>query len=671
MAVMLEETWTVGGVSITGGALKMLKLNADPPAARTNWLTAADSEAAALSRKPLHENRKITATLQVRPLATMDAAFDQVGRLVDQLSAASDSAAGVPVVWAPKGSARPVTFTALNGEIPGLQIGLDGLDYMWFRRQPVFTIQLDCLPYWEGVEVSAGSVTASTPLVTLEIPNVPGDVKARGRLVVTDTASQARRHVEWGLEGPSSYNPATSLMVDSDDMVTTGFSGVQAVTTGAYDPNAAGNNSITLTPIAGATTALAGTGNLSHVGVFRVKARVQAGSLGNLFRLSWKAGDGAMSHNDWVSPVSTTDWQELDLGTITIPAAVLGTQRWTGQVEVQGAASSPGTVALDYLVLVPQLGGYGKARAAWSLGAGVLVAQDAFLGTTTGAALATRTAPLGGAWATSGDPTDFVFDDNLDSTALDGIETIQRSTSTLEATGRFAVLGTTNYTDSQLDCRIRTANTNVSAIANFVLRYVDGSNHLQLALPTVAGSNTATLEQTVAGATTVLASGTWNRVGGTIYRTRLIAYASGRVIGQVLTDSGVVILQLDATSSAVATGGALATGKPALWDRCIGGGSARRYTQIAASNPAAEPIVVYSGRTMQVRTDDTYRDDASGTYTGIVRPYNGNRFTVPVGTSRVLVKARRNDLETATDPNVTDSTKIEVFYTPRGLVIPR
>jgi hypothetical protein len=36
------------------------------------------------------------------------------------------------------------------------------------------------------------------------------------------------------------------------------------------------------------------------------------------------------------------------------PRGTLGTQRWTGQVEVQGAASSPGTVALDYLTLIPQ-----------------------------------------------------------------------------------------------------------------------------------------------------------------------------------------------------------------------------------------------------------------------------------------------------------------------------
>jgi hypothetical protein len=181
---------------------------------------------------------------------------------------------------------------------------------------------------------------------------VTGDIPALGRLIITDTATQSRRHVEWGIEGPLTYNNATSLLVDSDNMVTSGFSGAQAVTTGAYDPNASGNNSITMTPIAGATTAMAGTGDpLSHVGVFRVKARVQSGSLLNLFRLSWKAGDGPTNHNAWATPISTAGWIELDLGTITIPATTLGTQRWTGQIDVQGDSTTPGTVALDYLIL--------------------------------------------------------------------------------------------------------------------------------------------------------------------------------------------------------------------------------------------------------------------------------------------------------------------------------
>jgi hypothetical protein len=37
----------------------------------------------------------------------------------------------------------------------------------------------------------------------------------------------------------------------------------------------------------------------------------------------------------------------------------------------------------------------------------------------------------------------------------------------------------------------------------------------------------------------------------------------------------------------------------------------------------------------------------------------------------VLAKARRNDVETALDDQVTDSTKIQVAYTPRYLAVPR
>mgnify|MGYP001132972809 CR=1 FL=1 len=35
------------------------------------------------------------------------------------------------------------------------------------------------------------------------------------------------------------------------------------------------------------------------------------------------------------------------------------------------------------------------------------------------------------------------------------------------------------------------------------------------------------------------------------------------------------------------------------------------------------------------------------------------------------LKARRNDSEVAADTNATDSTTVQVAYTPRGLVVPR
>jgi hypothetical protein len=124
------------------------------------------------------------------------------------------------------------------------------------------------------------------------ITGVPGDATAEGRLLVSGTA-QDMRYIEWGLESLY-YNPATSLLVDSDDMVTTGYAGVQTTQTGAYDPNATGNNVIRATLLS-TPLVLCSTGNLAHVGVFRVKARVGATTVsgdtspvGEYIRLSWQ-----------------------------------------------------------------------------------------------------------------------------------------------------------------------------------------------------------------------------------------------------------------------------------------------------------------------------------------------------------------------------------------------
>jgi hypothetical protein len=677
MPVTTIESWSLDGLQLTSGAFTLLELTADPPKERQDWITAADSESAALFRQPKHENRTISLKLRVTPQASMNAALDQVGALRDKLAKASSTTAGVPLVWTPTDSSRSVTFTVLTGEIAGLPISKgDGDGLSWLLHRPIVAIELTCQPYWFGVEVLTSTNSSSTPFNAFEIAGVTGDIPALGRLIITDTATQSRRHVEWGLEGPLTYNSATSLLVDSDNMVVTGFSGVQAVTTGAYDPNATGNNSITLTPIAGATTAMAGTGDpLSHVGVFRVKARVQSGSLSNLFRLSWKAGDGPTNHNTWATPISTAGWQELDLGTITVPAVTLGTQRWTGQVEVQGAASSPGTVALDYLILVPQADGYGKARAVWSLGTGVLVAQDSFVGTTAGNALNTRTAPLGGTWATSGDTGDYLFADNFNVSALDGIESIMRTgAGSAETTGRFAILGSTSYTDTQVDVRFLIGASAVTYEAGLIARWVDASNHLRLVIPQNSSSSTVVkLESVIAGSVTTLAQTPAMAIpSGKIYRARLIVYSTGRAIGQVLTDAGGLVCSVDATSSALASGGTLQTGKPGLRDRTAGAGfSSKNYTGFAASVPAAEPIALYSVRSMQVRWDDTLRQDSSATYYGRPPSYRGSRFLLQPGTSRVLVKARRNDIESALDDNVTDALQLQVGWTPRGLAVPR
>jgi hypothetical protein len=605
-------------------------------------------EGSVLVRDPLYENRTITMKLRVIAQASMDTALDKVAALRDKLAKASATRGGIALVWTPGSSARSRTFDVLGGEITGLPISTSGDGASWWLTQrPIVTVELTAKPYWRDAEVTTSTASSSTPFVTLEIANVPGDIDALGRIIVTDTATQSRRHVEWGLEGPATYNSSTSLLVDSDAMATTGFTGTQTTATGAYDPNASGNSTITATPVPGQVTAVCGTGNLSHVGMFRVKARIQAGSLSNLFRLSWRSGDGPTASNDWVTPISTLGWIEIDLGMITIATVTSGTQRWTGQIEVQGATSSPGTVLVDYMTLVPVIDGYGVARTSYTSQSGVVTGYDKFIGTTAAAALGVRAAPLGGSWATSGDATDFVFGDTFNFT--DTVECIARATAVVETTGRFAILGSTSYTNVMVSVLVYyQAAVNGDWEQAIVARWVDSSNYLRLIMPMATGGVAAApkLEQVVAGTPTTLAVGIRALPVNTTYQLVLMAYATGGVTGLIVDTNGLVLQVLTASSSAIATGGALATGKPGIRDRStsVVGPASRPYTSFSVGTPPDEKVAIYSGRTMQFRYDTTIRDDSTGTYTGRPWIYEGSRVTIPVGTSSSGVRTRYSTL---------------------------
>jgi hypothetical protein len=526
------------------------------------------------------------------------------------------------------------------------------------------------------------------PFVTGTIYNTFGDQPALGEMVITDAAGQSRRHTEWGLEGPLTYNASTSLLIDSDDMVTSGFGGTQTTQSGAYDPNASGNSVVGITART-AVAAVAGVGNLSHVGSFRVKARVYSDASTLMTRLAWRAGDGPMSSNSWATHRGGSVWQELDLGTIIVPSVIVGTQRWTGQVEVK-TSSGTATVRLDYLEMIPTSCGYGKARGVFVDSAGALSGLDDFTSTTSGSALNARSAVLGGTWATSGAATDFSFSDLRADATTGGVENVTRQTVS-DASRRFAVLGASNFTDMAVSVEIenyqRPANS-TSMSQGLLLRWVDSSNYCavyQKAETSSGGLPTTTLicEQVVAGVTTVLASEVidismpWSR---SIHTLQATVYASGAFSARLYaavagTDAtpGTQWGEISGSSSALATGGTLDDGKPGFFDIYTGTGSDRRrhYDDFQVTTPPAEPVVIYSGRNMQVRHDDTFRQDSTGTYTGGPSSYRGTRFLIPGGTSRVLVKARRNDIDTAADDNVTDATQVQVLGTPRGLAVPR
>jgi hypothetical protein len=431
--------------------------------------------------------------------------------------------------------------------------------------------------------------------------------------------------------------------------------------------------------VATSPQAICGTGVQSHIGTFRVKLRINTGAsgcTGTNLRFSWRAGDGSYTTND---PVTVTDtaqeFLELDLGLITIPPASTGTQSWDGRVEGWNLAGSD-TIYVDYLMLFPVEAGYGKATASYSYTPGTIVARDSFAGLGSAAALNTRTPDAGAAWVTSGVATDFVGDTTVSTATTQ--PRVTRSTNLVEAEARAGVLGGA-MTDQEVSAVAYTAQLEVKM--GVIARYVDNNNYLRLVMhtPLLGGVFTIELIKKIAGVDTTIASTTSAQsfASNVPYTFRLIAFASGRTIGSISTAStqqGTI----DASDSAVATGGTLASGKAGIADQCLAVfvGAIRRYDDVVVSTPSAEPVVLYSGRKLEVRSDSAERESSAGGTWGRPASYRGSRFYVqPAGdgnrTTRVAVKASRNDLTVAEDANLTDQIKLIATVTPRYTVIPR
>jgi hypothetical protein len=557
--------------------------------------------------------------------------------------------------------AASASWTLTGSEITALGQGVAGYAGLIFT--PVNTsASLDDWTVEPNVWVS------SNPIVTGTIPGIPGDVPAEVNYYLTERSNQNRRFVELGAE-QRYFNPSspTANLIDSEDLATSGFAGVQATRTGAYRRSGAVNDVVRGT-LGSITSAIAGTGNLPHVGTYRVRARAYASSASVQARLSWQVGSGRFQPNSWVTPPVYGTFVDLDLGTVSIPPASSGTQQWSGRIEAFGAEGD--TLDIDHLVLVPTEF-YGKARGNYTYAPGAVVGYDNFTGTTAGNALNLRTAPAGGAWATSGEATDFAF---ADPAAPVTSETLSRQTGADATTGRFALLGGA-YTDTEARFDWQVNNGGLNPITGVVARYVDASNYLR-ALTTALGAGYGffRLVSTVAGVNTTLAEKLVYTTPGAWYTQTLIAYSSGRIIA-LLSSGGAELARMDLVSSVVATGGALASGKAGINDFNNGGGTRiRYYDSFAVGTPAPEPIVLYPGKQLAIAPDSAQRGDLAGVY-GPVAYRGGRPYLPPAGvanrTTRIVAKCDRNDIEVGEDVPLGDSLQLAAVITPRHYAIPR
>lgn len=517
----------------------------------------------------------------------------------------------------------------------------------------------------DGWLLTSAWFESSEPQIDAEIRAVPGEVAAEGRIILTDAATQTRAFAEVGRETLlyDSTAPGPTL-IDSDQLSVSGLAGTANTRSGAYDPLAAGNS-----VIRGTTSpnwvGLCETATLSNIGTYRVKARVWTDATDAQIRAAYKTGDTPLTRLDPVVPQQSSAWIEVDLGVIDVRTAAIGTQQLIVRIEFI-AATGAKTLDIDYLELIPAEG-YAKARAPITIGTpSVFSARSEFdteSGAITGDSLAT-----GGTWTGAGDADDF--------SVAGGVATrVAVSDAGGIQAGRLITASTPTLTATAVAVDFKQSSVllaSACAASGVVFRYADISNFACVYfIPGAGGSAIIEFDIRVAASNTIVATAfVPPAVADRNYRLTVVADAAGNV--SAFLDSKPV---LTTQSTALATGGALASGKAGIFDTLSGASAnTRTYNNFAAWVPDSD-AAIYSGRDIQFRWDDTLRANSAGTIYGRPPVPRGARMFIPAAgaeskITRLVAKAARSDIEGFLRDQVADALRVEARVRARSLVAP-
>ena len=539
-------------------------------------------------------------------------------------------------------------------------ISLTALDVGEFQfERAVAEISVTTRPYGRLAPVSLiTNATSSDPIQSVSLADIPGSAPALVSATVTDTATQARDHLEVGLD--ADWDGSAALLIDSASLSVTGLAGSATTRTGAYS-----SNGVIRATLASTQVGICEKTGLPHKGRHRVKARVYGTDTGPMYaRVAYRVGSGSWSRNGWVRVPAMDAFYEIDLGLVQAsPAGTL-----TVRIEAYSEAGGD-TLDIDYLLLIPAYR-YAKAKGETTPGA-TFATWDTF-DQSAGNLDAPKAANIGGNWG------------EANRTGANGFQvettghTAQRTTvsdASLEGGGCYAYLGS-----AVAACTVQAtvkfsfapwlgATTHCFGL---LARYTDANNWIALALTYRTPVDylkprgwSLSLFKKKAGTVTEVAWWISSNFGTPNYahllRLELGADGSYRTYwGGTLFSSG--------SDPDLATG-TLAAGKCGLYDAyTLATASTRNYDDFQMTTPLATHVIDASGAVV-LGDDSIARSDGT-------RPpsFTGSYLTVPPAgredrTHRLAVKMRRSDVDIAPDANIGDSQRVDVTVTPRVVLL--
>ena len=394
-------------------------------------------------------------------------------------------------------------------------------------------------------------------------------------------------------------------------------------------------------------TTICDTGNLTHVGSYRVWARVYDNApTSDIYtarvRLTWGVGDSQTQTNDSVVAPAVADYSLVDLGQVHIPTTPTGTQRWKGLIEGKTSGTGGNTFRVVDVMFVPMETGAGEVKMVTPTGS-TLSMLDNF-GATAGG-LTGDAATLGGNWASMGGLTDAV--DFTESGAPDNavIRTEASDTATDVRYGRGVVLGTGTPTNVTVSVRAH-APLAPSVYRGVIAHLTDNDNFVAACVT----STSFTAFKVKTGTASTLATVATGSIDAVVLLTIM---ATGSWFASL---DGVVLLSGTDTDFA---SGTLSSGKSGIIDwNTTSDTDTRNYSEFRVSIPTAETFAVYKSQDLQFRpTGDALREDSAGS--GIYTPLGNATIShlpelTPSGslgiTNRVLMLTSRNNPDLASDP---------------------
>jgi hypothetical protein len=568
---------------------------------------------------------------------------------------------------------RPYQTGRLTFDLEGLAQGDTGAyeGKRWIQRGQKFSTVFEALPYGRG-ETQTRTLRSQTtdPVLVFEETLVPGSVRALGELEITDTGATARRGFVGAVEIPDYDATAetAALYYQAENMTPLGVA-TKVEVAGAVG---ASKNTIQAPAesqwAAMASTKLGSGLHLTHVGTFRIFARVKVAGNSWLqsnyeFKLQWGQGDLIERVTNDVASIpsrSVGGFYIVDLGLVRIRPARVGLQRWEGQIiqRLTGpGGSEPGvSVNLDDIRIVPVKDAAVRVRAPRP----ALVAPTSFTGRDpfkqTAGALVGKTAEQGGVWA-AGTGTGFETTGSA----------VKRFSSGLAIAVLPPVMTVTAVRASLL-------NMYSEMWAGIVVRFVDANNYI--AFTRVSGTFARyEILKRVGGVESVLAQSS-------------VPVASAVDLGVLIDASGFVTAyttanggefgapMLSAYDPVLATGGALASGKGGLYESRSSlpeVGENRLWDNYSSWAPT-EPLLIASGRRLRWRHDGVVREDAGGGELWSPVGYQGDPLLVPPSTKekrrlRVIAFPSRGDLQEVADEGASDDFTAQLALTSRHLSV--